>query len=156
MQLNIKKLNPDATMPIYATPGASCFDLTVDSHAWGSNAKANGVIINPGETVLFGTGLVFEIPEGWGINTYSRSGHGVKHNLVLANGTGIIDSDYVGELKVALRNEGRRGYVVRPGDRIAQGMLVPILQASFNQVEQIKVTERGDGGLGSTESKVAA
>jgi dUTP pyrophosphatase len=150
--LKIKKLHPNAKKPIYATDGAGCFDLvaaTVDgkvhvgSNVWG------------GYPITCGTGLAFEIPEGWVMLIFSRSGHGFKHDTRLANCVGVIDSDYRGEVHVKLTcdrecNDDEIPLFVRPGDRIAQAMLVRAENWAFKFVDDLSSTVRGAGGLGST------
>ena len=141
MQVKIKKLTPTAQMPVYSTPGAACFDICTTSQSG---------YIQPGTSVGFTTGLSFEIPEGHVMMLYSRSGHGFKHGLRLSNGTGIIDSDYRGELMVKLHNDGGKSALIESGERIAQGMIVPVEQAEFVFADSLSDTERGTGGLGST------
>lgn len=152
MKLKEKKLHPSAQPPVYATPGSACFDLvavTVNgAHTLGSN-------VYEGHPATCGTGLAFEIPEGWCMMVYSRSGHGFKHSVRLANGTGIIDSDYRGELFVKLTcdedaPEDQPPFFVRPGDRIAQAMLVPVERVEIELVDSLIDTQRGAGGFGST------
>jgi dUTP pyrophosphatase len=99
---------------------------------------------------VFATGLSFEIPEGHVMKVFSRSGHGFKQGLRLSNGTGIIDSDYRGELMVKLHNDGVKTAYIAAGERIAQGMIVPVEQAEFVFADSLSDTERGTGGLGST------
>lgn len=152
MNLKIKKLHPNAIVPTYATDGSACFDLyaaTVD------NASRLGKLLSHGSPVTCGTGLAFEVPEGWAMMVYSRSGHGFKHNTRLANCVGVIDSDYRGELLVKLTMDDEFidpeiELEVKPGDRIAQAMLIPIKRASFEIVDELSKTKRGTGGLGST------
>ncbi len=98
----------------------------------------------------FRTGLAFEVPHGHVLKVFSRSGHGFKYGVRLANGTGIIDSDYRGELMVCLKNDGPEPMVVHHGDRITQAMLVPIPQVELIEVQELSDTERGAGGFGST------
>lgn len=143
MQIKIKKLNENAITPTYATEGAACFDISASEYA----------NIYAGEQQVIGTGLSFEIPEGFVMMVYSRSGHGFKHGVRLGNGTGVIDSDYRGELKVCLRNDGDSGIFVDVGDRIAQAMIVPVPKVVFEGVEQLSETSRGEGGFGSTGVK---
>lgn len=126
--------------PRYATEGAACFDLQA----------AASIRILAGETTLIPTGLAFQIPEGYKLDIYSRSGLSIKHDLALANGTGIIDSDYRGEVMVALYNRADRPRFIERGDRIAQAMLVPVPKVHLIQVDELESTERGDGGFGST------
>lgn len=154
MELKVKKLHPDAVVPKYATAGAACFDLhalMVDPHEW----PLEDVIPN-GCTLTLRTGLAFEIPQGWVMLIYSRSGHGFKSDISLSNCVGVIDSDYRGEVQVKLRNdsplkdEAKACFYVGHGDRIAQAMLVQVPQVRLVEVEELGGTERGDGGFGST------
>mgnify|MGYP003357301797 CR=1 FL=1 len=127
-------------MPKPATDGAACFDIQSASEA----------VIPPGGTAILDTGLRFRIPVGHALMVYSRSGHGFKYDVSLSNGTGVIDSDYRGELKVKLRNDGAEPFTVKHGDRIAQAMLIklPSLNMIAGTVEND--TARGSGGFGST------
>lgn len=103
------------------------------------------------DTLVFETGLFFEVPQGKVLLVFSRSGHGFNHDIRLANCVGIIDSDYRGELKVKLTNDSTQAFFnVKRGDRIAQAMLVDSNQVQFEIVEELSETERGTGGLGST------
>lgn len=141
MELKIKKVLPEAILPVYGTEGAACFDLY---------AATCGMVTNT-KPALIRTGLAFDIPEGYVMHIYSRSGHGFKHGVRLSNCVGVIDSDYVGEVMVRLTCDDPLGeFRVQPGDRIAQAMLVPVSQVSFVEVEELKETERGAGGFGST------
>lgn len=141
MRVKIKKVNPDATMPVYATPGSACFDLyTVDE----------GLVL-PASARTFSTGLAFEIPEGHVMLVFSRSGHGFSHGIRLSNGTGVIDSDYRGEVKVKLHNDWlETGFPVVKGSRIAQAMVIACQSVEFDVVEELSSTARGTGGFGST------
>lgn len=138
--LKVKRNHPDAILPIYATPGAACFDL----HALG-----DGVVL-PGRSAIFDVGFSVEVSPGYVLKVYSRSGHGFKHGIVLGNTTGIIDSDYRGPMMACLRNHGDERFIVRKGDRIAQAMLEVALPVEIVEVEELTPTERGAGGLGST------
>ncbi|MRR49360.1 MAG: dUTP diphosphatase [Rhodocyclaceae bacterium] len=139
--LKVKKNDIEAIIPRYATKGAACFDL----HAiWG------GEIAPCGGTCDFRTGLSFEIPEGYVMKVYSRSGHGFKNGIRLVNSVGIVDSDYRGEVMVKLRNDSYIAYTVRDGDRVAQAMIVPAPIFQIMEVESLGETERGTGGFGST------
>lgn len=141
MQLKVKRLDPAAIIPSYATPGAACFDL----HALHCGSVTTGI------PSVFRTGLAFDIPEGWVLKVYSRSGHGFKHGIRLANCVGIIDSDYTGELMVKLTcDAGHAQFAIAAGDRIAQAMLERVEQVEFVEVDELKQTERGNGGFGST------
>ncbi len=140
MQVSIKRLDPDAEIPVYATLGAACFDL----------AAIEGGVVSPGVATSFRTGLAFEIPDDHVMLVFSRSGHGFKNGIRLANGTGIIDSDYRGEVMVKLTGDaGGQTLKVLPGDRIAQAMIVPVPSVRFVEYE-LSPTERGAGGFGST------
>ncbi len=141
MQLKIKKLDPAAIIPRYATKGAACFDLHALHDAQASNTSP----------AVIRTGLAFDIPEGWVMKVYSRSGHGFKQNTRLANCVGIIDADYTGEVMVKLTCDTvGGGLIVSAGDRIAQAMLEPAPQVELVEVDELKVTDRGAGGFGST------
>jgi dUTP pyrophosphatase len=144
MLIKVKKLIPEAIIPKYVTPGAACFDL----HAIGS------AIVYADRSATFRTGLSFEIPAGSVMLIFSRSGHGFKNNVRLANCTGVIDSDYRGEVQVKLTNDDGAGaaFSVVDGDRIAQAMVLPIEQVTFEEVTALSTTERGEGGFGSTGS----
>lgn len=143
IKLKVKRLSEKAQLPTYGSAGAACFDI---------RATAGG-IVEAKESALFSTGLSFEIPEGWAMMVYSRSGHGFKHGVRLANATGIIDSDYRGEVMVRLANDGGRAYEVLEGERIAQAMLVPAPAVEIVEVAELSATERGEDGFGSTGKK---
>ena len=138
--MKVKLLHPKAQVPEYATEGAIAFDIRT--------VEAGDVM--PLSATTFSTGIAVEVPEGYGLFVFSRSGHGFKNSLRLANGTGLIDKDYRGEIKVRIHNDGRIPFSFEPGDRIAQGLLLPISRVSFTQVEELSATERGAGGFGST------
>lgn len=144
MQLKIKRLHPDAILPRYATSGAAGLDL----HAVGINR--DDLILTPGEAMTVRTGVAIEVPHGWVGLVFSRSGHGFKHGVRLANAVGVIDSDYRGELMVRLHNDGRQALPVRHGDRIAQVVLMPAPQVTLIEVDRLSDTGRGTGGMGST------
>jgi len=144
MNLKICKTYSDAIVPKYATDGAACFDL----HAITEKPME---ILGPNESIVVRTGLAFEVPDGHVLMVFSRSGHGFKHGVRLVNGTGIIDSDYRGEVLIGLHNDRtHESFDVRTGDRVAQAMLVPVPRVTFHVVEQLSITERGAGGFGST------
>jgi dUTP pyrophosphatase len=153
MILKFKKMHSNAIAPKYATPGAACFDLHAATVEGMTNIGAN---VQTGYPITCSTGLSFEIPEGFVMLVYSRSGHGFKHQVRLSNAVGVVDSDYRGEVMVQLISDARDedlGYVpffVRPGDRIAQAMIVPIFDLEMEEVDELSTTERGTGGFGST------
>lgn len=140
MQVKVKKLHQNAIIPQYATDGAACFDLhSIDDGVAGYC-----------EPATFRTGLAFEVPPGHAMMVYSRSGHGFKHGVRLGNGTGVLDSDYRGELMVRLVADGGGFLKVRKGDRIAQAMIVPVPVVEFVESDSLEDTERGECGFGST------
>lgn len=141
MQVKVKRLYPDAKLPTYATEGSACFDIY---------ALTNGDA-DYGEPGVFRTGLAFEIPEGWVMKVYSRSGHGFKNDVRLANCVGVIDSDYRGEIMVKLTCDKKDwGLAVNAGERIAQAMLEKVEKVSFEEVSELSSTIRGEGGFGSS------
>lgn len=144
MRINIKKTHHGAIVPAYQTAGAACFDL----HAVG--VRDEGEFIGGNMPATFRTGLAFEVPEGWVLLIFSRSGHGFKHDTRLANCVGVIDSDYRGEVQVKLTADGIGRLNVHNGDRIAQAMLLPLIRCSFDVVDELTSTDRGDAGFGST------
>lgn len=154
MNIRIKKLHPDAIIPSYATAGAACFDLHAVECTDGFDVGSNHIEIWPGESATFRTGLAFEIPAGHVMLIYSRSGHGFSSDVSLGNRVGVIDSDYRGEVMVKLTRDSsgdvRKEFIVKPGDRIAQAMIVPIPRFGFSEAEELSATARGTGGFGST------
>ncbi len=147
MELKIKPLSPklgkELPVPFYATPGAAAMDL----HAC---LDAPAVIPARGGRAAVPTGLALAIPEGCVGLIFARSGLASKFGVAPANCVGVIDSDYRGEVIVSLQNSGESDYTVQPGDRIAQLMLAPAIQAQIEVVEELDGTARGTGGFGST------
>lgn len=139
MNITIKKLSPSARVPTYGTGGAACFDL------YASEPKS----IRTKDQVVISTGLAFEIPTGFAMMVYPRSGLAFKNRVSLGNCVGVIDSDYRGEVKVAVRNDSIWSYDIAVGDRIAQAMIIPVDQVTFSEGD-LSETERGEGGFGST------
>lgn len=143
-QLRIKRLHPDAKIPQFATAGAACIDLhAIEAHAF----KPHPTDVH---AVIFRTGLAVEVPPGWCLEIYSRSGQGFKDAIRLSNCVGIIDADYRGEIMVSLRADGEHCSKVRTGDRIAQAKLAPAPRFEIVEVEELSETARGEGGFGST------
>lgn len=140
MEIKIKKLKVDAVIPTYGTPGAAGFDLY--------SAETTRVL--PGCMHKVSLGLAFEIPEGYEIQIRPRSGVSAKTGLIIKNSPGTIDSDYRGEVSVLFFNTGRNIENIAAGDRIAQGVLAPVLKAEFKATLDLSSTERGDGGWGSS------
>ena len=153
MKLKIKKLHPQAKLPTYATEGSACFDLYAATVDGKSHIPSE---LHQGYPVTCGTGLSFEIPAGHAMLIFSRSGHGFKHGARLANCVGVIDSDYRGEVAVKLACDQDevpiewRPLLVRPGDRIAQAMIIPVPEIGLELVDELSDTARGDRGFGST------
>lgn len=141
MQVKIKKLHPDAVIPTYGSDGAACFDIRV---------LKGGAVPFCGRSAIFETGLAFEVPEGYALMAYPRSGHGIKHGVRLSNLTGILDSDFRGQLVVRLHNDGPDTYQVQDGERVIQAMIIPVPKIEFVEVEELSETKRGEGGLGSS------
>lgn len=148
--LKVKKLHPEAILPQYQTPGAACFDLHAHGADWGLTTLGQGVEVAPGREQSFRTGLAVEVPEGYVLLIFSRSGHGFNNNVRLSNAVGVIDSDYRGELCVKLTADTNGGLRVTNKMRIAQGMLVKIGQWQIEEVDELSSTERGTAGFGST------
>lgn len=142
MKVKIKKLNENAVIPTYGSVGSAGGDLYC--------AEEKDIIIAPSQTVLIGTGLSVEIPDGYVGLVYARSGLATKSGLAPANKVGVIDSDYRGEIKVALYNHSNEVRTVGKGERIAQMVIAPYLKVEYEEVSDLERTERGEGGFGST------
>ena len=145
IQVKVKKLKDNAIMPTRGTEYAAGADLyaCIDSP----------VIIAPHETVMIGTGLAMEIPEGYAGLIYPRSGIASKRGLAPANIVGVVDPDYRGECMVAMHNHSSKPASVEPGERIVQLVITPILTASFTEADELSDSVRGAGGFGSTGVK---
>lgn len=143
--MNFKKLNENATTPTRGSEEAAGWDLyaCIDKEIW----------IQPHETVKIGTGLAIAIPTGYYGAIYARSGIATKQGLRPANAVGVIDSDYRGELIVALHNDSEHPQSVVPAERIAQIIVCPYMNIKWNEVKELDTTERGEGGFGSTDIK---
>jgi dUTP pyrophosphatase len=153
VRVSIKVLREGAIVPQYQTNGAAGFDL----HA----CIDEPIVIQPGERKLVGTGLAVYIGNPMlALYVMPRSGLAMKHGIGLANDVGLVDSDYQGELGALLQNRGEEPFVVNHRDRIAQGVIGPVLQANFIVVDEfVTSTQRGAGGFGSTgtgEQKLSA
>ena len=145
MKVAVKKLHPDAVLPTYGSEfsaGADLYALTEEE-----------LVFLPGETKLVKTGLAMEIPEGYAGLIYARSGLASKRGLAPANKVGVVDSDYRGEVMVAVHNHSNVEQKVAPKERIAQLVIAPFLKAEFSACEELSDTVRGEGGFGSTGSK---
>ena len=134
-----------AELPAYATPGSAGLDLRACLDA--------PLVLEPGQTQLIPTGLAIHIGDaGLAAMILPRSGLGHKHGIVLGNLVGLIDSDYQGPLMVSCWNRGATAFTIQPMDRIAQLVIVPVVQAAFRRVEEFDASDRGAGGFGSTGS----
>jgi len=145
MKIDVKILDPRMAdqLPAYATPGSAGLDLRA--------AIAEPLQLAPGDCKLVGTGIAIWVRDpGYAALILPRSGLGHKHGIVLGNLVGLIDSDYQGELMVSCWNRGATAFTLNPLDRMAQLVIVPVVQASFNVVADFPATERGAGGYGST------
>ena len=147
-------------IPGYAKPGDAGIDLralSVKTDACmeriGVGCFGDGLLLDPGDCALIGTGLAIHIADpNYAAFIYARSGLASKHGLAPANCVGVIDSGYQGEIKVALRNISDTPYTIEPGERIAQLLIMPVVQAQFRVVDSFEASERGEGGFGSTGS----
>ena len=142
MNINIKRISDTAKLPDRGSEYAAGYDLFADI--------ANAVVLGPHETQMIGTGLSMEIPVGYWGGIFARSGLSAKEGLRPANCTGVVDSDYRGEIKVALHNDSTVERTITPGEKIAQLVVVPFLEVSFTEVAELSDTARGQGGFGST------
>ena len=137
----IKRLRPDAALPAQAYPGDAGFDL----------AACERVVLEPGARAVVGTGIAVAIPPGHAGLVVPRSGLAARHGLGKVNAPGLIDEGYRGEVKVILHNTDRHErFVVEPGMRIAQLVVVELPRVELVEVEELPASERGDGGLGSS------
>lgn len=145
MNLQIKLLSPSAAVPVYASEGAAAFDFFVPA--------GESYSIAPGTSQKVGTKVAMAIPDGYMMLMFSRSGHGAKHGVRLANCVGVIDSDYRGELVGAVANDGPTAYTLSPGERFMQGVVIARPSVTFTVLsgtEELPPTGRGSGGFGST------
>ncbi len=143
--VKIKKLRENATVPTYGSEFAAGADLYA--------AVDGSVTIEANETKLIPTGLAMEIPTGYAGLVYARSGLASKRGLAPANKVGVIDSDYRGEVMVALHNHGTKAQTIEMGERIAQMVIAPYVTANFILSDSLDDTVRGEGGFGSTGTK---
>ena len=146
MRVELRVLDPRVgrapyPLPDYATPGSAGLDLRALLDA--------PLTLEPGQTRLLGTGLAVHIADpGYAAVVLPRSGLGHRHGIVLGNLVGLIDSDYQGELMVSCWNRGTQAFTIEPGERVAQLVVVPVVQARFERVEAFTPSQRGTGGFG--------
>jgi dUTP pyrophosphatase len=141
LTVRIHRLRQDVSLPRYATDGSAAFDL----------AAADDTMFAPGEVKLVPTGLVIEVPKGMFLGVFARSSTPLKRGLMVANGVGVVDSDYCGpsdEIKVPVINVTGKPVLVAAGDRIAQGILLPAPRVAWEEVSELEAVSRG--GFGST------
>ena len=138
----IKKLNSKVQLPKYKTDGSSGMDLMA--------FLENPINLKPQRSEIIPTGISIAIPEDTEVQIRPRSGLAAKSNISVLNTPGTIDSDYRGEIKIILFNHGKENFVINNNDRIAQMIIMPIIKAEFEEVENLPKTLRGSGGFGST------
>ena len=138
-KISLKKVNPDAIIPSYQTDGAAGFDFH----------SIEDKILQKGDTVSIKTGLAIELPKNLELQIRSRSGLAIRNNIFVLNSPGTIDSDFRGEIVIILMNLGDE-FVIKKGDRIAQGVIASYVKASFDVVETLTASVRGEKGFGST------
>lgn len=143
MTINVKRINPYSILPRYATAGAAGMDLS-------ACLMDQPLVLAPGQRALVPTGIAIAVPPAHMGLIFARSGLAAKQGVALANGVGVIDCDYRGEVKVALINLGQESVTINHGERIAQLVITPFLQALPVEVEELDDTDRGAGGFGST------
>jgi dUTP pyrophosphatase len=141
LSARIRRLRPDVPLPAYQTPESAGFDL----------AASEDTTIAPGQVALVPTGLVVEVPHGYFLGVFARSSTPLKRGLMVANGVGVVDPDYSGpddEVKIEVVNFTRAPVHVKRGDRIAQGLFIPVTQARWVEADEIRAASRG--GFGAT------
>ena len=139
----------DLALPRYETDGAAGMDLVA------AIAADEPLVLAPGARVLVPTGLAIALPQGFEAQVRPRSGLAAKNGVTVLNSPGTIDSDYRGELKVILINLGPEPFAIARGDRVAQLVLAPVVQAAWSEVAELDATDRGEGGFGSTGGHAA-
>ena len=144
-KVKIKKIREDAVIPTYGTEFAAGADLYA--------ALDEVIVLEPGETKLIKTGVSIEVPTGYAGLIYARSGLASKKGLAPANKVGVVDSDYRGEIMVALHNHSNEKREIEPKEGIAQFVITPYLKADFEEVKELEETDRGSNGFGSTGTK---
>ena len=145
IEILIKRLSEEVSLPKYETSGSSGMDLAANID--------DKITIDPGKTVIIPTGLSLSIPKGFEVQIRPRSGLAAKQKITVLNTPGTIDADYRGEIKVILINLGKDSFIVERGLRIAQMVVCPVVQAQLKEVDDLSETERGKGGFGSTGTK---
>ena len=142
MEIEFKKMNDEAQEPKYAHVGDSGFDFVA----------LEDVTVSSGETIIIDTGLSFNVPMGYELQVRPRSGMSFKTKIRVANSPGTVDSNFRGSVGIIIENTGDCFYNIKKGDRIAQGIICPIITASFKEVSDLSSSDRGQNGFGSTDS----
>ena len=145
IKIQIKRLSTSVSIPKYETPGSSGLDVAAYIE--------NNIIIYPGEKAIVSTGFSISVPIGYEVQIRPRSGLAAKKNITVLNTPGTIDADYRGEIKVILINLGKEKFIIKNGERIAQMVVCPVVQAYLEEVNELTNTDRGSGGFGSTGTK---
>ena len=145
IKIQIKRLSTSVSIPKYETPGSSGLDVAAYIE--------NNIIIYPREKAIVSTGFSISVPIGYEVQIRPRSGLAAKKNITVLNTPGTIDADYRGEIKIILINLGKEKFIIENGDRIAQMVVCPVVQADLEEVKELSNTERGSGGFGSTGTK---
>lgn len=156
INVKVKRLSETAQLPTKAHDSDAAFDLYADIQEtyipFGKTIEESekGIKLKPGQTVKVSSGVAMEIPEWYWGAVYARSGLATKQGLRPANCVGVIDSHYRGPIIVAVHNDSNNVQIIHHGDRIAQFMLAPVIEASFEEVEELSDSDRGEGGFGSS------
>jgi dUTP pyrophosphatase len=140
--IRFRRLRVQAVLPRYMTQGAAGMDL--------SSAADGPIVMEPGQRLGVPTGWSMELPQGYEAQVRPRSGISLRHGVTVVNAPGTIDSDYRGEIVVLLVNLGQEPYTIAPGDRVAQMVIAPVVQARVEEVTELSQTTRGAGGFGHT------
>lgn len=148
--LTLEHFDPELPLPHYATEEAAGADIRASLP---HDIRGEGMVIPAGQRVLIPTGLAMEIPRGFEIQVRPRSGLSLNTHLLVVNSPGTIDSDYRGEVKIIMGNFGQDDFIVEHGERLAQLVLAPVIQAQFVKEMDLTETSRGAGGFGSTGTK---
>lgn len=142
LQLNVKRLKNNISLPSYATDGSAGLDLTA--------GISEPMEFKPFERKLVPTGIIIELPEHYEAQIRPRSGLAIKHGMTLVNCVGTVDEDYRGEVCVPMINLSQETYTINPGDRIAQMVVSPVQKVEIIEIQELTETERSSGGFGST------
>jgi dUTP pyrophosphatase len=148
--LTLEHFDSELPLPAYATEEAAGADIRASLMP---QEREGGLVIEPGARVLVPTGLAMEIPKGFELQVRPRSGLSLKTSLLVVNSPGTIDSDYRGEIKIIMGNFGNKRFLVTHGERLAQLVLAPVIQANYVVESDLSSTQRGAGGFGSTGVK---